>query len=161
MYSGNPLGNIYMPCQAATLTPNAPQEQEQSRSLRTGRASTSTEQNQHHVYTFFCTAVTPSPTFEFPAACYARAHESSETSTTASANMPGALPSYVGWEGMAGMPTGEASEYTYGYADEQDEAGAGGAGEYVYDADGVQVQVAAEPGSPDKPSVELMFLPAR
>lgn len=148
-----------MPCQAATLTPNAPQEQS-----RSPRASTST--NQHHVYTFFCTAVTPSPAFEFPAACYVRAHETAETTSS----VPGALSSSAesasglggagayagfagqGWEGMAGMPTGEESEYTYGYTDEQDEPG-------EYDADGVQIP--AEPGSPDKPSVELMFLPAR
>ena len=52
------------------------------------------------------------------------------------------------------MPTGEESEYTYGgYMDDQEETG------NEVDADGVQI--AAEPGSPDKPNFELMFLPAR
>lgn len=108
--------------------------------------------------------MTPAPAFEFPAACYVRAHETAETTSsvpgalslsTETGSGPDGVGAYVGfagpgWEGMAGMPTGEESEYTYGYMDEEP-------GEY--DADGVQIP--AEPGSPDKPSVELMFLPAR
>lgn len=112
------------------------------------------------MYTFFSDAVSSAPGFEFPASCSASTHDvHGQTAPPQPGSALGAPGSYAdfaaqGWEGMAGMPTGEESEYTYGgYMDDQEETG------NEVDADGVQI--AAEPGSPDKPNFELMFLPAR
>jgi len=63
-----------------------------------------------------------------------------------------------GWDGSASLSVGEENEYTYGYGEqeqeqEQEEPGA------ELDPDGVLI--AAEPGSPDKPSNEVMLWPAR
>lgn len=76
--SGNALGNIYIPCQAATSTPPSG-----ARTGRTARSSGSGFQNEanntpsaHHVYTFFGDAVTPTPSYTFPPSKSKRKHES-------------------------------------------------------------------------------------
>lgn len=80
-FSGNPLGNVYIPCQAASSTGTESQSQQQQRqqrrpsrssSSRPSSSSRSTPGSQHHVYTFFCNALTPSPAFDFPERCFSQ-----------------------------------------------------------------------------------------
>ncbi|KAI5115965.1 hypothetical protein M0805_000608 [Coniferiporia weirii] len=150
---GNALGNVYMPCQAATATPSVTQDQ--PRSSRTSRQVTVPD--THYIYTFFCNAVTSSPGFDFPERAAAQTHGSrtfislSATSGTRAGNDTSAQR----WEGVS---AGDEAEYSYGYAEqeqeqEQEEPGA------EYDPDGMPI--VNEPGSPDKPNTEVMLWPAR
>ncbi|KAL5507704.1 hypothetical protein ACEPAH_5322 [Sanghuangporus vaninii] len=134
---GNPLGNVYMPCQVATTT--------SSMSRDPSRPSRPTlNPSAHFVYTFFGDAVSPSPEYEFPKGALEASHSHR---TPYMSTMDSVAQS---WDGT--------TEYSYGYAEpeqeqEQEEPGA------EYDPDGVLI--ANEPGSPDKPSAETMLWPAR
>ena len=83
--SGNTLGNIYIPCQAAT-SPSSPSSTRPSSTVSRGPAVSSINpyvsarpSRQHSqktsalcVYTFFCDAVSASPDFTFPPNCIAK-----------------------------------------------------------------------------------------
>lgn len=72
LFSGNPLGNVYIPCQAATAT--APSGARTGRTARSGAGAGASTSNSasggvstaHYVYTFFGDAVTPTPSYTFP-----------------------------------------------------------------------------------------------
>lgn len=127
-----------MPCAASISTTSRGQQQRVPPNPST-----------HSTYTFFADAVTASPSYEFPPCPTGPAHGFR-------------APMVPTMEGAGGEQTWEngASEYTYGYnyaeqeeqEQEQEEPGA------VYDRNGVLI--ANEPGSPDKPSSDILW-PAR
>ncbi|KAH8106451.1 hypothetical protein DFH11DRAFT_1691863 [Phellopilus nigrolimitatus] len=149
---GNALGNIYMPCQAATATSSLTRDQ--SRASRAARQVVNS--SAQYIYTFFFSAVNSSPAFEFPESAVVHAHGSRATIPSVSTASRTRDTAAQGWEGVSA--TVDESEYTYGYAEqeqeqEQEEPGA------EYDPDGMLI--VNEPGSPDKPSAEAMLWPAR
>ncbi|KLO05026.1 hypothetical protein SCHPADRAFT_947247 [Schizopora paradoxa] len=187
---GNPLGNVYIPCQAAS-SPGADasqqqqqQTQSQRRPSRTSSSRTSssprTSGSQHHVYTFFCNALTPSPAFDFPERCFSQQPPElpvppplSGLSATEYLSPPirppdrgarittavGAPPA-VWSPGLSAFTPSSGSEdadYAYGYGMQEVEVTELDAD---FDADGALVGL-DEPGSPDKPGYELMLWPAR
>ncbi|EJD01740.1 uncharacterized protein FOMMEDRAFT_169792 [Fomitiporia mediterranea MF3/22] len=144
---GNPLGNVYMPCQVATTTSTLSRDPSQASRRSTAPPNTSA----HFHYTFFGDAVSSYPEYEFTKFSTGSMHHNRVP-------LASTIDSVAqGWDGM--------SEYPYNYAEqepdqdqEQEEAGS----EYdraEYDRDGMPIT--NEPGSPDKPSSETMLWPAR
>ena len=147
--SGNTLGNIYVPCQAASAPSTLTRSQ--SRSSRAARSQPNS--SAHFMYTFFSDAVSSSPPFVFP-----KCPSSSSHSHGPHLNGPLAAAPQA-WEvvSASSIDIGSDPEYTYGYAEqeqeqEQEEPGA------EYDPNGVLITNV--PGSPDK-SAEPMLWPAR
>lgn len=179
--SGNPLGNVYIPCQSATATSPSQLARDQSRTQRRSSACTPPNPSAGYVYTFFADAVTSAPGFSFPSETSAVSlatimHQTQTRVGSVRATTPVIPPASLGsfgrssddvsspdeysgqpWDAVTPLATGEESEYTYGYSEQvleqEQEPGT------EYDPDGVLIS--AEPGSPDKPSSEIMLWPAR
>ena len=187
LFSGNALGNIYLPCQQATGTSSTAV----SRDSRPRSSFPPTSTSEHHVYHFFFDAVTSSPFYDFPKCCPSdsrfpalappplQRRQSSSSSITAqgiapaqvaaSATAPNAstvIDTIVGRD-VAGERPDEplrwgdipipSDENDYTYGYALQQEQGEPGAEL--DRDGVPLLV--EPGSPDKPSSEATLWPAR